>query len=294
MTLPNFLLIGAPKCGTTAIAQYLSQHPEIFMSSVKEPFFFSLQGKEPNYSGPGDNQAFKLAVAELQSYRKLFSEVSNETAIGEASTNYLYSLTAPKDIKRLIPSVKLIAVLRNPVDRAYASYLHLVRDGYETSKSFSVALDKEEERKSQNWMHLWHYKSVGLYSNQLERYLSLFDPSQIKVCLYDDFTCDPELFLMEMFDFLEVEQSFSPDLSIRYNVSGIPKSHLIHQLMSTRNPFKTILKPFIPPKLRQFVRYKNLEKPSIDNEVKRKLEKIFLCEILELQDLIDRDLSHWY
>ena len=186
MTLPNFLIIGAAKGGTTSIAEYLKQHPQIYISPIKEPFFFSLEGQKPSFCGPGDQHAFSLAVTDIADYRQLFEGVKNEVAIGEASTTYLYTSHSAEKIYQYIPQVKLIAVLRNPVERAYASYLHLVRDGYETIMDFSEALNQEQQRIHDNWMLLWHYKQVGFYYSQLKHYFNRFNPQQIKVYLYDD------------------------------------------------------------------------------------------------------------
>ena len=133
MTMPNFLIIGAMKSGTTALYYYLEQHPEIYMSPVKEPNFFSSQERE-NAAG---------AVARIGNYRDLFRGVSGETAIGEASHSYLYEPGAAAEIRRYAPEAKLIAILRNPIDRAYSHFLHMVRSGTEPLDDFAQALQEE-------------------------------------------------------------------------------------------------------------------------------------------------------
>jgi hypothetical protein len=292
MTLPNFLIIGAAKSGTTAISQFLAQHPQIYMSSIKEPYYFSLE-EAPTFCGPGDQEAFCTAVTDIESYLQLFHEVSGEIAIGEASTTYLYIPQASKRIFTHIPKVKLIAILRNPVDRAYASFLHQRREGREPVVEFSKALQLEEKRIQKNWMPLWHYKQCGFYFIQLKRYYDLFNQDQIKVYLYEDFKNDPNGLLKNIFDFLNVDQDFSPDTSIRYNASGIPKSKLLHSLISQKSLMKTALKPLFPKSLRQKIRMKNLAKPELKPELRSQLQKTYRKDILKLQNLIKRDLGHW-
>ncbi|MEL7038722.1 MAG: sulfotransferase [Cyanobacteria bacterium J06592_8] len=293
MTLPNFLIIGAAKAGTTAIAEYLKQHPQIYMSSVKEPFFFSFEGQKLDFRGPGDSEAFHLAITDLADYRQLFQGVENEVAIGEASTTYLYTPNAAERIHHYIPNVKLIAILRNPVERAYASYLHLIRDGNETIMDFSEALDREQQRINDNWMLLWHYQQVGFYYSQLNHYYNQFDPQQIKVYLYDDFKADALGLIKDILSFLNVDDTYTPDLSIRYNVSGIPKNRFLHNLISGNNVLKKIAKPLFPRSLKQLIRTKNLEKPEMSKEVRERLVNLYREDIVKLQDLINRDLSQW-
>lgn len=129
MTLPNFLIIGAAKAGTTSLYHYLAQHPQIYMSPIKEPNFFALEERCVDFRGPGDHLYIKqFSVTELERYRSLFQGVTHEQAVGEASPLYLYSPVAPARSHRYVPEMKLIAILRHPVDRAYSAFLHLLRD----------------------------------------------------------------------------------------------------------------------------------------------------------------------
>ena len=215
MVMPNFLIIGTAKAGTTSIASYLAQHPEIYISPIKEPYFFSFEGEEVNFQGPGDRHAFRLCVNHLIDYQKLFENVSGEIAVGEASSTYLYIDKSAKRIRDYLPDVKIIAILRNPVDRAYSSYLHLIRDGHEKIIDFSLALKEESKRIHNNWMPLWHYKQYGFYYKQLKNYYNVLDPHQIKVFLYEDLTLNPHFLLKEIFEFLDVDSYFVPDTSVK-------------------------------------------------------------------------------
>lgn len=293
MVMPNFLIIGTAKAGTTSITSYLAQHPEIYISPIKEPYFFSFEGEEVNFQGPGDRHAFRLCVNHLNDYQKLFENVSSEIAVGEASSTYLYIDKSAKRIRDYLPDVKIIAILRDPVDRAYSSYLHLIRDGHEKIIDFSLALKEESKRIHNNWMPLWHYKQYGFYYKQLKNYYNLFDPQQIKVFLYEDLTLNPHFLLKEIFKFLDVDSYFVPDTSVRFNISGIPRNRILNTLLMKPNPIKTALRPLFKPELRQKIRRNNLLKPQLEVETRRELSQIYRQDILQLQELINRDLSKW-
>ncbi|MDY7015905.1 MAG: sulfotransferase, partial [Cyanobacteriota bacterium] len=152
MVLPNFLIIGAAKGGTTSLYTWLAQHPQIYMTPVKEPNFFALQGENFNYpSGTVSQRYLDECVTNFEAYLEQFKAVNCEIAIGEASPFYLYHPQAASRIQQTIPDVKLIAILRDPVERAYSNFLHHIREGFETVEDFSQALQAEESRMRDRW-----------------------------------------------------------------------------------------------------------------------------------------------
>lgn len=300
MTLPNFLIIGAPKAGTSSLYYYLKQHSQIYMTPDKEPHFFTLENGEINFQGPGDDERFSKAVTQFEDYVKLFEQVTDEIAIGEASTTYLSSSQAPERIKHHLPEVKLITILRNPVDAAYASFLHLHRDGDETITDFDIALQKEEERIQQNWEGIWHYRRRGLYYEQLKRYFDLFKREQLKIYLYEDFRNNCQYVLQDIFKFLNVESNFIPDMSEKHNVSAMPKNQWLNRLISKPNALKSSFNLLVPKTLRGSLNerikkwnFNDYQKPPISEETREKLTREYQTDILKLQDLIQRDLSDW-
>lgn len=297
MVMPNFLIIGTQKAGTTALYGYLQEHPQIYMSSIKEPGFFDFEGEKVNFCGPGDDRSYRFAINDLATYQNQFQDVNNEIAIGEATTWYLQSLEAPERIKYHIPNVKLIAILRNPVDRAYSAFIHAIRDNREPVSDFARALLEEDKRIKNNWGFLWRYKHMGFYATQLKRYFEQFDRNQIRVYLYEDFKNNPTEILKDIFYFLNVDETFTPRVFTHSNISGIPKSKTLHTFLSKNNPIKSFFKPFIPYKFRKQIidqlRLKNMVKPKCSLEVQLKLREVFREEILELQKLLQRDLSKW-
>jgi len=258
--LPNFLILGAAKAGTTALYYYLRQHPQIYMTPLKETNFFALKDKPLNFCGPGDdNYVNRMSITCLEQYQQQFDGVRDETAIGEASPLYLYEPKAAACIKEHVPDAKLLVILRNPIDRAYSAFVHLVRDGRETTRDFAEALTLEDERIAAGWEHIWHYKKMGLYAEQLERYFALFGRENVRVDLYYDFKTRPVELMQEIFAYLDVDNTFAPDISQRYNEASVP-----HEAR--------------PPLL-----------PS----VRAQLLDYFRDDSLRVQQLIGRDLSRW-
>ena len=295
MVLPNFLVIGAAKAGTSSVYSYLKQHPEIYMSEIKEPKFFSLEGEELDFAGPSQ-YINHTSINNLDSYRELFEDVKDEIAIGEASPLYLYSAKAAQRIKHYIPQAKLIVILRHPAERAFSSFAHLVREGFETS-SFEAGLEAEPQRIADKWAPLWYYQDKGFYARQLKPYFELFDRQQIKVYLYEELQQDAIALIQDMYRFLEVSPDFVPDLT-RKNVSGVPKSRFFHSLLTQDNSLKTLIKTALPKgirkKLYQDLKSKNLgSKPVMSEATRNRLNQLYQQDILELQTLIDRDLSNW-
>lgn len=296
MTMPNFFIIGAMKAGTTALYQYLKQHPQIYMSPNKEPNFFAFEGEKLDFRAPVDRRGInQTSVTDIEAYRALFSGVSDEIAIGEASHWYLYSTKAAKRIRHHVPEAKLIAVLRNPVERAYSEFMHFVRDGDEPIVDFSQALAQEPQRIRDNWT-MGRYVDRGFYYAQLKRYYDTFDPGQIRVYLYEDLNADPVSVTQELFQFLEVDKTFVPNVSIRSNVSGVPKSKLLHTLLTRPQRVKQGLKLVLPGGVLQWasdIRTRNLDRPQIAPEVRRRLIQTYREDILKLQTFIRRDISKW-
>ena len=295
--MPNFIIFGAMKSGTSSIYIYLKQHPDIFMSPVKEPGFFAFEG-EKTIEGPGVQEWFdRNIVKDLESYQKLFTEHQQEKAIGEASPFYIYYEKAAENIKKYLPDVKLIAILRNPADRAFSNYVYALSSGGENLSNFQDALAAESERINKNWVPKWHYKNAGFYYRQLKPYYERFDREQIKICLYENFVSNPNLFMQDIFKFLEVDSSFTPDMSRKYNRSLVPRNQLLNKFLIESNPVKSAIKYFLPSKLSQKLKRKafkkNLHKPELQPKIRQQLMTEYQEDIFKLQQLTHQDFSSW-
>ncbi len=296
MPFPNFLVIGAAKSGTTALYHYLKQHPQAYMSPEKETNFFAFEGQEVRFCGPGDEKISESTITTLREYEEQFEAASDEIAIGEASPWYLYSDRAAENIRRYASGAKLITVLRNPVDRAFSSYLHVVRDGRERL-TFEEGLLAEEKRIAQGWEYIWHYWRAGFYAAQVERFLNLFPREQMRFYLYDDLLDDPVGFLKDIYGFLGLNTSFAVETSLKFNSTGVPKNRLLGRVLLQPNPLKSTAKLFLPQELRynlgQRINQRLLTKPSMSKETGKELLGSYKDDILSLQGLIGRDLSSW-
>lgn len=291
--MPNFLIVGAAKSGTTALHQYFQQHPEIYMTPSKETNFFAFEGKSLQFQGPGDEAINSFSITTLDQYKAEFRGVTTEKAIGEACPLYLYHPQAAERISQYLPKVKIIVILRHPVERAHANFLHLVRDGREKEHTFSTALLQENTRTKALWEWFWHYSNVGLYGQQLQRYYDRFDSAQIQVFLYEDFRTHPLETMQQIFQFIGVESTFVPDMTERPNKSGVPQNTFLHNLLTRPNPIKTVMKPLFPKKMRQKLQHKNLSTPIIEPDIYKSLLDCYSNDIQHCQTLIERDLSPW-
>ena len=283
------------KAATTSLYTYLKQHPDIFMPKVKEPMFFNNYQQDNKYVVKG---AKEQKITTLKEYKSLFDEVKIEPAIGEASPSYIYNEEAAALIKEEISDVKIIAVLRQPVERAYSNFLHAKRAGKEAENEFSKAFELEEERKISNWSPLYHYKSKGFYFKQLQRYFKLFPKENIKILLFEDVVKSPIESTQEIFKFLGINVDFRPDTSKKTNVSGKPKGILGWFLMKLRyyNLLPNIqLSKYLPQFVMRLLFKAVYEKPErLDEQLKKELtEKYYKADILQLEKLIEKDLSHW-
>ncbi len=299
MTLPNFLIIGSQKSGTSSLYRYLKAHPQIFMTRIKEPKFFALESTDFGFNAPYSLPEEVARIADRAQYEALFADVSDERAWGEASTWYLHTPGTAERIRQLVPDMKLIAILRQPVERAYSNFLHAKNYlKIEPYDDFAQAIRAEEERWQQQWGHPWYYKRKGFYFQLLKPYFDIFPRDQIRVYLMDDLKADARGLLQDIFRFLEVDDSFEPDFARRYNVSAnSARSQTLHKVLNQPNPAKAIVRRFLPARMRRQLKLKlqqkNRAEQQISPEIRAELMDEFRNDILKLQDLIDRDLSLW-
>lgn len=294
---PDFLIIGAAKSGTTSLFYQLRNHPDVFCPSIKELNYFSYgEGGLSPGCGPGDQQATTW-TRDRATYREYFEERKDETVAGEASVSYLYSPISAARLRELHPNVKLIVVLRDPVDRAWSNYCHMVRDGRE-SFDFQKALDIEEQRIEEGWEFSWHYRNLGLYSEQLERYFDRFPRSQISVFRFVDLKKNTTGVVSEVFSFLDVDPTYNPDVDQQHNRSGKVRSDLLARLVNRPNVITSLARKVIPlevgHKIMETLRQANMkEKPPIPDEVSNSLSNFYADDVIRTRELTGLDLSHW-
>lgn len=305
MTLPNFFILGTAKAGTTSLANYLRQHPQIFIPKNKEPNFFMLEGCQlPPFAGPADTKTlyetiYRCSITDIESYKALYQGVQQETAIGDATVLYLYFPKAADRIQYYIPEAKMIIILRNPIDRLYSHFL-MVKEKYCLEPlDLMGALAQEEERIAKNWGWDWHYANIGLYYNQLKYYFDKFHPTQFKVFLYEDFCCHPLNVIQEIFRHIGVDDAFKPNILRRSKVAYMPRNKTFDRLINKPNRLRSCLRAVLPSAVfHQLVTFGNrmnqVSYKPLPPEIRHQLQQRFRPDILKVQDLIQRDLSMWY
>ncbi|MCD4669536.1 MAG: sulfotransferase [Actinomycetia bacterium] len=291
----NLFITGAMKAGTTALFSYFDQHPMVFTPLFKEPNYFSYPHTNTPYMGPGDRKEFILSQWEYNNIYKLYKD---ENYLVDSSPEYLYYYKCARDIHKYNSNAKIIIILRNPVERMFSAYTHLLRDGRETLP-FIKSVELEETRKEERFGTIWHYKSVSMYADAVSNYYHYFSKNQIKVILYDDFVKDSQSVLNELFNFLGLD-CIQLKAIRRINVSGSPNRKL--KLINTLRKNKTV-KTFIGllfpnkysrRKIYDKIRSSNIHKIKIPNNEYNVLRKYFIKDIKQLETIINRDLSSWY
>ncbi|MDF9715709.1 sulfotransferase [Nocardioides sp. ChNu-99] len=225
---PDFLLVGVPKAGTTALHAALAQHPGLHLSPVKEPkYYLCGDAPPPAYRGPGDAHSQQEWVWRRDDYLRLLDGGAPGALRGESTPFYLYSPEARRRIAADAPAAKLVVVLRDPVDRAYSNWMHLWMDGLEPVPDVVEALRREPERIAAGWAPFWHYAGLGRYGEQLDDLYGLFDREQVLVLRYRELVDEPGATLTRVLTFLGV-----PDLQVDDIPSDNTRGFVEHGLRS--------------------------------------------------------------
>ena len=302
---PNLFIVGQPKSGTTALHQFLGQHPEIYMSSIKEPHFFCSDFHLESDRAYGKKRFYDFRSE--SAYLQLFSKAKNVKVAGESSTNYLYSQVAADKIHNFNPDAKIIIILREPAKFLYSLHSHYVKFTEENEPDFLTALSIEGDRREEKVLsprvtspsYLYYSQRVH-YSQQVKRYCDRFKPEQIKVIIFEEFKSDNDRVFREVLEFLQVEPNFSPEYAA-VNVNKEVKFEFVNNLIN--NPVvKSITKNLLSQEFNEFVRDNIVErflwhqapKASMPESIKMQLMEQYRPEVIKISELLDRDLvSEW-
>ncbi|GDX51731.1 hypothetical protein LBMAG27_07780 [Bacteroidota bacterium] len=308
--LPNFFIVGAAKAGTTSLYNYLRQHPDIFLPSIKEVNYFCTDIKPENFrpdyarsvyfnfdeyikKGMKD-EVFHGYIQLWNQYVKIFEPAKNKKAIGELSNTYLFSKVAAENIFKKFPAAKIIMVLRNPVDRAYSHYLMDNRMGLE-KKGFTEAMENDIAKSEKGWGISNLYYELGLYFEQVKRFFSCFSEKQILVIKYDDFIRNPLNELKNICAFLTVDENFSFNTNLKYNQATVPRNRLVAWIRKQKR-IAAFVKSKMPESLKSkskniLFTQKNTSKMS---QVERDyLNKLYHEDVLRLAELVNLDFTDW-
>jgi hypothetical protein len=308
LPLPNFFVVGAAKAGTTSLYQYLGHHPQIYVSPIKEPHYFATDldmnnfGPDYRLDFPPDTHEYiwgemsqpvhSAHVTKFEDYQGLFRKVRNEKAIGEASVTYLCSPRAAAEIKARIPEAKIIIMLRDPAERAFSHYLMDRRLGI-VARTFAEELHDDLRKTDKAWGRTRMYIELGLYFEQVKRFLELFGPERVRIYLSHDLRADRTTLLRDLYDFLEVDPKLQPARDAFLNESRAPRfprfNYWMHHFGMKRPSSLAMIRRIrgrISPML-----YKPAPRLSPDDRAM--LVGFFADDIRKLQDLIARDLLAW-
>lgn len=295
MKTPNFFIVGAPKCGTTAMYEFLRKHPQIFMTQFKEPHFFCTDLKGTYF------------ITDREKYFNLFSGSDGYDRIGEASGWYLYSSHAARAIQEFNPDARIIIMLRNPVDFMHSYHSQRLYAGTEDIKDFEEALDAEADRRLGRRMpanpdtpHGLFYKDVARFSQQVQRYLDVFGRERVHIILFDDFKQDGPGVYRGTLRFLGVREDFTPKFqSVNANKEARSRSlmSVLHRppALAARIA-RLLMKPQTREKLKSSVRRLNtrtVAREPMAPELRKRLQAYFADEVEKLSAIVGKDLSHW-
>ena len=283
----DFFIVGAPKAGTTSLYHYLNEHPQVEMSSQKEPDYFSdkaIHEQKMYYA--------KNRVNTLDKYEALFLQ-KESMVYGEGSVSYLFYDNVAEDIKKYNPNAKIIIMLRNPIERAFSHYLMDYRLGL-ISDSFENIIAKKSKHKN---AHLFYqqYIEVSKYATQIQRYLDFFEKENILFIDYKDFKKNVSKTVDQVYNFLNISADFSADTNTKYNAFTIPRNKVIRFIYSFVffRRILTFLFPIYLVKNIRFFLFKSDKKPELLKETRSLLRKIFHDDIKKLEKVLGKDYSKW-
>ncbi|MGB2907047.1 MAG: sulfotransferase domain-containing protein [Candidatus Aminicenantaceae bacterium] len=305
VSLPDFFIVGAPRCGTSTLYSYLSAHPRIFMPIEKEPMFFSCWKREPIMDILPPRRPIQWAVREPDDYLAMFQPEREGQILGESSTWYLsdheHVLSNMSALYgERLREVKIIIALRNPADRAWSQYLQKKGERRENMDFESaIAPDITASRREENLSLSYDYIAFSKYSSGVGAYLDRFD--KVQVIIFEEFFPRVGENILSVFDFLGVSQGEKRVARRKDNVSGLPRGKMGEaalDLVYRPNALKSAVKLFLPRRLRSPAKYRIksafLKRTTLNPDLRQRLLEGCRADIVQLERLLGRDLSLWF
>lgn len=296
MKKPNFIIAGFPKCGTTSLHHYLSEHPQIFMPSQKELHFFTYEILSKLKNGPKDGAVKKTQIQDSKKYLDFYRNVKNEIAVGDASPSYINYPNQFLKIKEYLEDPKFIIVLRDPINRAYSNYLHLKREQRETL-TFKEAVNRENKRIKDKYSDFWYYKFNSTYYDKILKAKETF--KEVLIITSEELNENHEATMKKVYKFLDVDCDFiTKRKSNRFNKGGYYKKNLFTKIIFQPSKFKNLIKKFIKPTpslkilLARVASIFRAKTEEIDEETVLYLTKHFKEEVKKLKSL-NINTSNW-
>jgi hypothetical protein len=301
--LPDFLIVGSPKAGSTALHDALAAHPQLYSSPVKEPKFFLTDGAPPprsEHRGPGDAHSAQEWIWHPERYAALFTGAPADALSFESTPFYLWHRAGHERIARTLPNAKLIAIIRDPIDRAFSNWTHLWADGLEPEADFLAACRAEPRRIAAGWAPFWRYLELGRYGEQFESLLRYVDRDRVRVVRYRQLIDSPRETLDDLCAFLGVATGVLdglPDSNVgRWATDGVSNRVLRRMVRAG-----AAAGAFAPPQwwrraqrpLLAALQRGDARRPRLESEVRAQLVGGFADDNALLCELLDADYSDW-
>jgi hypothetical protein len=308
--VPDFFIVGHAKCGTTALYEMLRRHPQVFMSARKEPWFFARDNPNPQTSGERSIEFTGRERESLEDYLSLFADARPDQRVGEASSSYLWSHTAPASIAAMRPDARIVAIFREPASFLRSLHLQMLSTHTETEKSFRKAVELDGPRRegrhiprTSYWPQVLIYSDRVKYVEQLRRYREVFRADQLLVLIYDDFRADNEAVVRRVMRFLEIDerQPIDPvEANRTVGVRSVRLDGFRRSLRAGRGPgfraLRDMGRALSTQRIREQLYYPLLRRtvyskaPAADERFMRELRRRYKPEVLALSEYLDRDL----
>jgi hypothetical protein len=298
-TVPTFLIAGAARSGTTGLVEGLRSHPDVFVTAPKEPHYFALHGRTPDFQGPGDAQTInRVSVTDRKAYLELYPTASDHRVLGDASVSTLYyHERALPEALAVNPDLRMVVLLREPVARAYSSHQYLRARGFEPLEDFLTAVADEPRRRAENWHHLWHYTGMSLYSDAIAAMQAALAPGHLGVWFYDDLERDFVGTVSAVLRFLGVPPVPGEGEQIpRVNASGKPRFERLQHAVwwATRHEvLRSGVKHVTTFRFRERVRRMTLRRGGPPQEAFTELEPLFADDLARLRKLLPEPHPAW-
>ena len=298
--VPNFFVVGAPKAGTTAVFNWLQEHPDVFLPSVKEPGYFAYAGQsaEP-LAGPYDPDYYARITVDSRDYGQLYAQAGVRLT-GDVSPVYLVQHDAAARIARARPDARIIILLRDPVDRAFSQYLHHVRDGLEPAPCFEMALEQETARLHAGWSWGHGYATHGHYARQIERYLDVFSRDQILFLDFAHLNAEPANCWHQICAHLRLRPTeFIRNARVNVTssmvrVTGRPAvTHALRHPGLAQRMLKPLLSQGVRARLRHWLEGNSKPVPLLQQMSRNRLSAQFAPEYAQIEAQTGLSLGHW-
>jgi len=301
--LPDFVIAGAPKAGTTALHAALTTHPQLYLSPVKEPKYYLTDGRPPSragHRGPGDAHSAQEWVWRREDYLALFDDAPAGAVVGESTPFYLYDRAAHARVAADVPDVKIIAVVRDPVDRAWSNWVHLRADGLEPEADFLSAVRREPQRVADGWAPFWHYRGLGRYGEQLRDLYRHVPRERVLVLRYRELVDTPRELLDRVSRFLGVATGLAHTVAPE-NVKPFVHDTARHRALSALARSGAALGAHVHPRIWRrlsaplitAMHAGRAPRPTMPVEVRREVLEPLLADIALLEELTGESFADW-